>query len=324
MRVLGIDARGLAQVGGAGIAHAARELIDALEKEAATWGIRLVVYRQQESGWSLSRRMKHDGIDHVFVPSGAVSPFITGVIYSWVHDVAIFHHPEWFPQTWLKRFMTTRMFLHGLKNSRHIFCVSKDTQHSLQALLSLADDAISVTYQGVRINQIVWNRCKDRPYVIAIGSVEPRKNLEFIDKLWPKILRSVAGAKFIVAGGQGWGEVLLQHAERITIFDDARRDELLSGASALVLPSWYEGFGRTALEAMTMGVPVVASNQGAIPEVVGQAGVLLSPRDIDGWQYAILKALRGELDGSHGSKRAMDFSWERTARIILAKISETW
>jgi len=323
MRILGIDARGLESSSGAGIAHAARELIDAMRMYAGDYGIELKLYRERMSGLELRLALRRDGVNHVFVPAGSVSPFLRGVLYPWVHDVAIFWHPEWFPQSWVKRLFTTRMFLFGIKRARHVFAVSHETARAIREFVFLAEQDVTVTYQGANVGPLQWDRV-DPPYVLALGSVEPRKNLVFIDTLWPRVLARVPHARLIVAGREGWGDVQLKHAERILTFDDARRDQLLIGASALILPSLYEGFGRTVLEAMSLGVPVIASDRGAIPEVVGKAGILLSPADINGWVTAMTLALKGELDGSIGIERSQLFSWESTARLILAKIQKTW
>jgi glycosyltransferase involved in cell wall biosynthesis len=103
-------------------------------------------------------------------------------------------------------------------------------------------------------------------------------------------------------------------------FDDAQRDEFVRHAAVLLLPSLHEGFGRTALEAMSAGVPVIASNRGAIPEVVGEAGLLLDPYSKEEWVKAIVGAFEGQLDGSKGPAQAARFSWDQTAGIILAKL----
>jgi glycosyltransferase involved in cell wall biosynthesis len=142
--------------------------------------------------------------------------------------------------------------------------------------------------------------------------VNPRKNVKFIENLWPEVERQVPGAKLVIAG------------EPYMKFDDARRDELVRHASILLLPSLHEGFGRAALEGMSAGVPVIASHRGAIPEVVGDAGTLLDPADRAAWIKAIIQGVKGELDGSRGQAQARRFSWEATAHNILAKIAKDW
>lgn len=325
MKRLGIDARGVDAGLGAGIAHATRELIEELERLAGEHGITLFVYRDKIGGRDLARKMTEDGVNHVLVPSGAVSPFISGVIFPWVHDLAIFDHPEWFPQSILKRFITTRLFLNGLKRARHIFSVSEDTKIAIAVKAGTDVSNITVTYQGIKQGEFLGKEMYQRePYALILGTVEPRKNISFIADLWDEVRMKVPEARLVVAGRKGWGNVELGKAEVVDAFDDARRDELLKNASMLLLPSFHEGFGRTALEAMAMGVSVVASNRGAIPEVVGAAGRLLEPTDRAGWVEAIVDGFEGRIDGGRGKEQAERFSWEKTARIMLAKIVECW
>jgi glycosyltransferase involved in cell wall biosynthesis len=335
MRVLGIDARGISARGGsasggdagpgAGIAHATRELIEELEKRSSEYGIELQVYRERMSGWGLSRALRRDGISHVLVPSGAVSPFIRGAVFPWIHDLAIFDHPEWFPQSAFKRFVTTNLFLNGLKRAKHIFSVSEDTRRAAADKSGVDVSDITVTYQGIKTSFLHGRKLYQRePYALILGTVEPRKNISFITDLWDDVRLRIPEARIVVAGKRGWGNVRLGKAEVVDRFDDVKRDELLKNASMLLLPSLHEGFGRTALEAMTLGVPVIASKRGAIPEVVGEVGVLLDPEDRQAWIQAIVNGFEGRLDGKLGIERVKRFSWEKTARIMLAKIDECW
>jgi glycosyltransferase involved in cell wall biosynthesis len=108
--------------------------------------------------------------------------------------------------------------------------------------------------------------------------------------------------------------------------NDRELPALYSGALAFVMPSLYEGFGLPVLEAMSCGTPVVASNAAALPEVVGQAGLLIDPYDIDDIAKAILQLvtdplLRGSLS-SQGRARAGKFSWDRTAAQIRTVLEQ--
>ncbi len=325
MKRLGVDARGIDTGLGAGIAHATRELVEELERRAGEYGITLFIYRVQMSGRDLAMKMKEDGVDHVLVPSGAVSPFVRGAVFPWVHDLVIFDHPEWFPQSVFKRFVTTRLFLYGLKRARHIFSVSEDTKKAITDKTGIGVMNITVTYQGIKQGDFLGKEMYQRePYALILGTVEPRKNISFVADLWDEVRSVIPEARLVIAGKKGWGNVRLGKAEVVDVFDDARRDELLKNASMLLLPSFHEGFGRTALEAMAMGVPVVASDRGAIPEVVEAAGRLLDPMDRAGWVKAIVDGFEGRIDGGKGKEQAERFSWEKTARIMLAKIVECW
>jgi len=286
---------------GAGVSHASIELTEALEKQSKEYGIEIVRLYSPKRAWAFRRVVKR--VDALLVPSGSVPPCMPVPCYPWVHDVAIFSHPEWFSQSRIRRWMTTRIFLRGVKMAPHVFAVSEDTKRELMKLSGLPSDRITVTYQGIK----PITPGDRKPYALILGSINPRKNVEFIERLWNEI----PNGELIVAG------------EPRMHFDDVQRDKLVRHASVLLLPSLHEGFGRTALEAMSAGVPVIASKRGAIPEVVGDAGLLLEPDDREGWVKGIRAAFQGTLDGSKGPERSRRFTWDRTAAIILAKLAKT-
>ncbi len=305
---LGIDLRHVPTDGspGAGVSHASVELAEAMERMGPEWGIECIPIRGKMRSWQLARLIKKQSLQALFCASGAVPPFVSVPCFPWVHDVAIFKHPEWFPQSTLKRLITTNLFLRGIRRAKHVFAVSEDTKRELMKVSGFPADAITVTYQGIRSIQ----PGERKPYVLVLGSINPRKNISFIESLWPDVQKHVPGAELIIVG-----------EPRMRV-DDAQRDEYVRHATVLLLPSLHEGFGRTALEAMSAGIPVIASNRGAIPEVVGDAGLLLDPEDREAWIKGIVSAFEGGLDGGRGPGQAEHFSWDKTAGIILAKLSE--
>ena len=154
---LGIDLRCLPTDGspGSGIAHAAREITRAIIDDGR---VAVVAYVPRGASFErqdvqlggirrsdLIRGLKRRPCDVLLVPSGAVSPGLPVTAVPWVHDVDIFSHPEWFPQSWLKRWLTTSLFLRGIRRAPRVFAVSS-TQ---KALLRLVTDAnIAVTGEG--------------------------------------------------------------------------------------------------------------------------------------------------------------------------------
>jgi alpha-1,3-rhamnosyl/mannosyltransferase len=167
-------------------------------------------------------------------------------------------------------------------------------------------------------------------YLLFMGTIEPRKNL--LRLLHAAELAGSRIGPLVIAGANGWGsdEVAsrihsLQRAGRLTYLGyvpDEVRPALISGARAFVYPSLYEGFGLPILESMSCGVPVLASNVSSLPEVVGDAGVMVDPQDVDAIAAGMTRlwqddALRREL-AAKGLKRARSFSWERTASQTLS------
>jgi glycosyltransferase involved in cell wall biosynthesis len=169
-------------------------------------------------------------------------------------------------------------------------------------------------------------------YLLAIGTVEPRKDLPGLVRAFDLLADEDPDVRLVIAGADGWGAEALtlavtgaRHADRVVRLgwvDERSRADLLAGATALVLASRYEGFGLTAGEAMAGGVPVVATAVGGIPEVVGDAAVLVPPGDIAALAGALRDvvgdaALRARLS-EQGPTRAATFTWARTAEGLVA------
>ena len=165
-----------------------------------------------------------------------------------------------------------------------------------------------------------------RPYVLFVGTLEPRKNLPLLLEAFALVRRQI-DAQLVLVGARGWLDepILAAHA-RSGVGDAARfvgtLDEedlavLYSHAGVFGLPSLYEGFGLPVLEAMACGAPVVSSNAGPLPEVAGDAALLLKPEDAAAWADALLDVLTTPplADGlrTRGFARACTFSWDRAA-----------
>ena len=173
-------------------------------------------------------------------------------------------------------------------------------------------------------------RVRQDGYVLLLGTLEARKNVGVILDAFTRLTHAASAPRLVVAGSATpdateWLARLSQaplknHVEYVGYVADDRREALFAGARALVLPSLDEGFGLTALEAMSAGVPVIASNRGSLPEVVGTGGVLLDPTDVDGWAAAI-ERVTGDAGWARdlacaGLDRAKAFTWHATAERL--------
>ena len=169
------------------------------------------------------------------------------------------------------------------------------------------------------------------PYVLALGSVEPRKDLPTLVSAFAELARTYVDLELVVAGPGGWGESAFTAAVaasgvadrvvRLGYLEDAERQSLLEGAVALAFPSLYEGFGFPPLEAMAAGVPVVATAAGAVPEVVGDAAELVAPGDVEAMTAALARVidddgLRATLVQA-GRARASMFTWASAAASMV-------
>jgi glycosyltransferase involved in cell wall biosynthesis len=168
-------------------------------------------------------------------------------------------------------------------------------------------------------------------YVLALGTVEPRKNLPVLVRAFDKVASFEPGLQLVVAGADGWGSDEFRAAwaaarngdrvVRLGYVSDTQRRDLLAGALVLAYPSRYEGFGLVPLEAMGAGIPVVASRAGALPEVLGDAAALVDPDDVHGLAAAlehvsVEESRRADLV-RRGREWVARYSWERAGDRFL-------
>ena len=158
-----------------------------------------------------------------------------------------------------------------------------------------------------------------RPYVLAVGTDSPRKNLGLLDVIAPRLAEegidvAIAGStRPYMPSGPASG-----HARRLGYIEDADLPALYAGAAAFAMPSLYEGFGLPCLEAMAAGTPVVAADRAALPEACGGAALLADPDDPDAFASALLDAAGRERERLvvAGRERAASLTWQRTAEEV--------
>ena len=169
-------------------------------------------------------------------------------------------------------------------------------------------------------------------YVLALGTVEPRKNLARLVAAWERVAADDPEVRLVIAGAEGWGAdelrgacIVAPHADRIVRLgwvDATQRAALLRGASVLAYPSLYEGFGIPPLEAMAAGTPVVAGAAGALPETCGDAALLVDPLDVEALAGALDVVLHDEAVAAdlaaRGRANVERFSWDRSTAELLA------
>jgi glycosyltransferase involved in cell wall biosynthesis len=170
-------------------------------------------------------------------------------------------------------------------------------------------------------------------FILFVGTLEPRKNIPMLLQAY-KVMReeTAVDVPLILVGSKGWiYDEIFATIQQLGLQDQVRHlsgiyDEALAhlyrAAGVLVTPSHYEGFGLPALEAMHSGCPVIVSNRGSLPEVVGPAGLLLEPDDVTGWAEALTRVLtdsgRRNKMVAQGKAQAATFSWPRTAEKMAA------
>ena len=252
------------------------------------------------------------------------------------YDLVPFDAPH-FVNPWFSRWY--RFLLPKLaKNSIHLFAISEFTKSRLVELFNIPEDKISVTYCGVDdrfqpCNETEIHRVKNslgitNRYILSLGTLEPRKNLVNLINAWEKIETKYPDITLVLAGAEGSSAVFSKMPEFKTpkkikwlnYVADEYLPALYSGAEAFLYLSSYEGFGIPPLEAMATGTPVITGNLTALPEVVGDAGIMVNPFNLDEIINAIETimtndGLRNQLR-QNGISKSKLFDWQDTTRII--------
>jgi glycosyltransferase involved in cell wall biosynthesis len=226
-----------------------------------------------------------------------------------VHDLAILRFPEVFPR-WHRLYGRAGLS-RVLRAADAIVAVSEFTKVETVELAGVPPERIRVIPNGVDPAFVADGPRADGDYVLAVATLEPRKNLSRAVEA-----AELAGVELRVVGARGWGSVDVP--AWVGEVPDAQLAALYRGAHCVLYPSLYEGFGLPVLEAMACGVPVVTSHGGSTEEVAGGAAVLVDPWDVesiaDGIQQAASR--RDELV-ELGLARARVFAWERTADSVV-------
>jgi len=263
-----------------------------------------------------------------------------------VHDISYEFFPEAFS---LRDRIILSSFVPGsARRAARVIAVSEQTRDDLVRVYKLDPARIRVIYEApasmyrrlsdrAQIRRVLDRYGIMRDYILAVGNLQPRKNLPRLISAYDALRRRGEIQHLLVIVGQaGWhgdevlGSALKSPWGRDIVFPgfvpDADLVELYNGAAAFVYPSLYEGFGLPLLEAMACGTPVICSNVASLPEVAGDAAIQVDPTDVAGLAGAIRgllgnSSLAAEL-GMRGAARAAQFSWERTARETLAGYGE--
>jgi glycosyltransferase involved in cell wall biosynthesis len=232
--------------------------------------------------------------------------------------------------------------------SKAIFAISNSTKADIVRHYPGAKNKIYVTPLGydaklfnTHISDEDVRRVRGRysivtDYVLYLGTLKPSKNVEGLIEAYSSISKQYPKIKLVIAGKKGWlYEPIFEKVRKLGLADSivftdfvAEEDKpaLIKGAKVFVLPSFWEGFGLDALNAMACGVPVVVSNVGSLPEVVGETGVKVDPYNIDsiaGGIEEVLLAPKAKYNSmvERGLAQAKKFSWEKTARETLKIIT---
>jgi glycosyltransferase involved in cell wall biosynthesis len=291
--------------------------------------------------WAASRA----GVDLIHAPAYTAPLTARVPTVLTIHDVSYALHPEWYPY---RRDPFRRAFYRrSARRAAHILTVSEFSAGEIVRAYAIPRDRITVTPHGASHAFLpkAAGAAIDLPagvsptFLLHVGDLHPRRNLAVVVRAIIEARRDgrLRDPMSLVLAGvdRGIGDELRRIAAAASVPDlvvclgAVREDCLIAlyrAATALVYPSRYEGFGLPVLEAMACGTPVIASHAASIPEVLGDAGMLLDPDDVAGWGSAIVSVLtdpaRRERKRAAGIDRAAQYTWARTARLTLQAYRE--
>jgi glycosyltransferase involved in cell wall biosynthesis len=248
-----------------------------------------------------------------------------------IHDLFVLSQPER-TEAEIRRDYPSLIPPHA-RRADAIVTPSAHVKRQVVERLGVAEDRVYVCSAGAP----QWRTLGRAPnvprdgYVLFVGTLEPRKNVGTLLDAYARLLERRAGVPPLVLAGRATADAgrwlrriaeppLAGHVRHLGYVAESERERVYAGARALVMPSLDEGFGLPALEAMSAGIPLIASDRGSLPEVVGTGGMLLGPADVDAWTDALDRILSDEAEAlawsRAGLERARAFTWTGAAATL--------
>lgn len=294
----------------------------------------------------VSAIFERERLDILHGPANVVPLFYRRPWIVTVHDLAIYDHPEWFPVGTLggQTFSKSLVVPHAIMHARRVIAVSRSTRDDIMRNFSLVEQKIDIIHEGAETPRVAAgdevlarHGLRKGEYALFLGTIEPRKNVAVAVRAFAHAAKRgwiPEHAVFVVAGRRGWKDRPTFDAigaanaalggdrvRHVGYVPHANKHALIASAAAFVFPSLYEGFGLPALEAMAAGVPVVASDTPALVEVCGDAAILVSPSDEEGFAHALREVWNDPASAERlrraGKERAAGFTWGRAARETI-------
>lgn len=272
--------------------------------------------------WSGKVDVVH-GTNFVVPPSNGAACVVS------IHDLTFLHYPEMSQSATLEY---PDLIKRALQRGAWVHCDSAFVADEVVTAFSASPERVVTIPLGVNTAgpgeiSLGWYLAGNKRYILALGTVEPRKDLPTLVEAFSEVAANDAEVSLVIAGPDGWGSEALSRAlersayrhriRRLGWVNETERWALLRGATVLAYPSRYEGFGLPPLEAMSVGTPVVATAVGSLPEILGDAAWLVEPTDVS----ALAQALDEVLNSSEVQRRlisagitqASNYSWAATA-----------
>lgn len=262
-----------------------------------------------------------------------IPPLKRTPVVATIHDLAWMKYPETAHSS--TQYKHAEAWKRLKEHNAHLLAVSQSTKDDILDLMHYPADHVHLVHEALpqesqievsesEINEVKKKHHIDKPYIFFIGTREPRKNLDRLIEAWEPLAAEV---ELVIAGGAGWQKKNTKQTSSLqpkTIgrVSDKELAALYAGAALLAYPSIYEGFGLPLLEAFFHRTPVLTSHVSSMPEIAGDAAVLVNPFDVESIQKGIKQLLQETPEQQKKRQQKMKkqlakFSWEETARKTI-------
>jgi len=312
-----------------------------LPKESPNFNYKIFGPKKFWTQFALPIRLAFGKKVDVFFSMGHYGPRFSKVPYIvTIFDLSYLHFPEMFKKGDL--YQLTNWSKYSIQKADHVIAISKSTKDDIVKSYDIEPSKINVTYMGfddkrfkpqtkIRTDPIRKKFKIKGGYIIFVGTLQPRKNIERLIEAFSIIKPTFNDVSLVIVGRKGWlyesilnKSKILKVDKNVIFTDFVTKDELprlISSAKAFALPSLWEGFGIPVIEAQACGVPVVVSNTSSLPEIVGDSGILVDPNSVGSIANGIEKSLNPATRSilvKKGYRNIRRFSWKKCANETLA------
>jgi glycosyltransferase involved in cell wall biosynthesis len=301
--------------------------------------LRLIPFPRLWTHIRLSTEMARFSPDLLFIPAHVI-PLIHPKSVVTIHDLGYLYHPESHP--FRQRLLLDKTTRWNARVAAHVIAPSQTTAHDITSRLGVPSERITTIPHGIgsefaparaeAIERVRHDHQLHRPYVLAVGTRQPRKNYARLAQAHRALVAEGHDLDLVIAGKRGWlaDEVdrdlaLAGLGNRLRLLDYVPSGDLCplySGAEVVAMPSLYEGFGLPLLEAMAAGAPTVAANNSSLREIAAGASLLFDPTNVHDLAQALKTVVEQEEIRSKlrvmGQQRAEHFTWENAASRTAA------
>lgn len=324
--------------------------LEHMPEEADGWKYRVLKPGKLWTQWRLPLDLyfHKDRPDVFFSPSHYAPRFSPVPTVMSIMDVSYLYFPEMFDKKDLLQLKNWTAY--SVKNAKKVLTISRSTKNDIIEAYKTPDTKVIVTYPGIKetvslepriygMNQVKTKYRISDNYVLFVGTLQPRKNIQKLIEAFAKVLKdenSQNDLQLVIVGKKGWQyEEILSAPEKLSIsgsvkfLESVSNDELpiiYKHAKCMILPSLYEGFGLPVLEAMKYDCPVITSKVSSLPEAGGDACLYINPEDVSDISDKIIKLINDDklrqVLIEKGRKQVEKFSWEKTAGETLKVLEE--